>query len=116
MEEERELIRECEELLERFDIDYKCVKDGYPELQRLRTFFGGDRFVSRDLSNEQALDWEGLHGCLRSSSFAPAEGHRNYVPMMKELERIYRAHERDGRVRMQDWTRICFGQLQPAGN
>lgn len=114
--EERELACECEELLERFGIDYKRVKDAYPEWQRLRTFFGGDRFVSRDLPNEQLLDWEGLQGLLRSSSYAPAEGHPNYVPMMKEVERTYRAHERDGHVRIQYWTRICFGQLQPGGN
>ena len=93
--------------------DYKRVKDACPELQHLRTFFGGDHFVSRDLPKEQVLDWESLYGLLRSNSFAPTEGHPNYVPMMKEVERIYRAHERDGCVRIQYWTRICFGQLQP---
>lgn len=111
--EERGLTCDFEELLERFGIDYKRVKDACPELQHLRTFFGGDHFVSRDLPNEQVLDWESLYGLLRSNSFAPTEGHPNYVPMMKEVERIYRAHERDGCVRIHYWTRICFGQLQP---
>lgn len=32
--------------------------------------------------------------------------------MMKEVERIFRAHEQDGRVRMQYWTRHYFRQLE----
>jgi SAM-dependent methyltransferase len=110
--EEKQLTREYEELLERFGIDYKRVKDAYPELQHIRSFFGGDNFVARDLPNEQLLDWDGLRGRLRSSSFAPAEGHVNYASMMKELERIFRAHEQQGLVRMQYWTRIYLGNLE----
>jgi SAM-dependent methyltransferase len=109
--EERELTREYEGLLERFGIDYKRVKDSYPEMHYLRNFFGGDNFFSRDLPNEQVLDWDGLRGRLRSSSFTPTENHPNYAPMMKELERIFSAHEKQGRVRMQYWTRLYFGQL-----
>jgi len=110
--EEKQLTREYEELLERFGIDYKNVKDSYPELSHIRGFFGGDTFASRDLPNEQILDWDGLSGRLRSSSFAPTEGHPNYAPMMAELERIFHAHEQDGRVRMEYWTRLYFGRLE----
>lgn len=108
--EERQLTRECEELLERFGIDYKRVKDSCPEMDHLQSFFNGNNFFSRDLPNEQVLDWDGLRGRLRSNSFTPVEGHPNYAPMMKEVERIFRAHEQDGRVRMQYWTRLYFGQ------
>jgi SAM-dependent methyltransferase len=109
--EEKQLTREYEELLELFGIDYKRVKDAYPELRHIRNFFGGDNFVPHDLPNEQLLDWDGLRGRLRSSSFAPTEGHSNYAPMMTELERIFRAHEHQGCVRMQYWTRIYLGNL-----
>jgi len=98
-------------LLERFGIDYKSVKDSYPEVQNIRDFFESDDFVARDLPNSQILDWEGFRGRLRSSSFAPTESHSNYAPMMAELERIFRAHQRDGRVRMEYFTRIYFGRL-----
>jgi SAM-dependent methyltransferase len=111
--EEKQLTCEYEELLERFGIDYKRVKDAYPELHHIRNFFGRQDFVSRDLPNEQLLDWEGLRGRLRSSSFAPTEGHPNYAPMMKELEQIFRDHQQQGRVRMQYWTRIYLGKLEP---
>jgi SAM-dependent methyltransferase len=111
--EEKQLTREYEGLLERFGIDYKSVKDAYPEKHHIENFFGHSRFFSRDLPNEQVLDWEGLKGRLRSSSFAPTEGHVNYEPMMEELERIFRAHQHQACVRLQYWTRMYCGQLQP---
>ncbi len=113
--EEAQLTRDYEGLLERFGIDYKSVKGSYPEVQNIRDFFESDDFVARDLPNHQILDWEGFRGRLRSSSFAPTEGHPNYAPMMAELERIFRAHQRDGRVRMEYFTRTYFGQLHAAG-
>jgi SAM-dependent methyltransferase len=110
--EEKRLTLEYEELLERFGIDYKRVKDAYPEVHHIRSFFGHDNFHSRDLPNEQVLDWDGLRGRLRSSSFAPTQDHANYAPMMAELDRIFRAHQTDGYVRMEYFTRIYFGQLR----
>ena len=114
--EEQRLTREYEQLLERFGIDYKRVKDSYPELHHIRGFFNGGKFFSHDLPNEQVLDWDGLRGRLRSSSFAPTEGHANHAPMMAELERIFQTHQRDGRVRMEYWTRVYFGPLRADGN
>jgi len=114
--EEAQLTREYEDLLERFGIDYKRVKDAYPESEDIRSFFGAGAFSSRDLPNQQVLDWEGFRGRLRSSSFAPTEGHPNYIPMMGELERIYRTHESNGSVRMEYFTRVYFGQLRGDGN
>jgi SAM-dependent methyltransferase len=110
--EEAQLTREYEDLLERFGIDYKRVKDAYPESEDIRSFFGAGKFSARDLPNQQILDWEGFRGRLRSSSFAPTEDHPNYAPMMSELERIYRAHERNGSVCMEYFTRVYFGRLE----
>ena len=110
--EEKRLTREYEELLERFGIDYKRVKDAYPEVHHIRSFFSDGKFFSQDFPNEQIFDGESLRGRLRSSSFAPSEGHPNYAPMMAELDRIFRAHQRDGSVRLEYWTRIYFGRLE----
>src|SRR5947208_9638373 len=109
--EEKNLTREYEELLERSGIDYKRVKEAYPEVDHIRSFFDGDHFRFRDLHSGRVLGWDGVLGRLRSSSFAPTEGHPNYAPMMAELDRIFYTHQKDGRVRMEYFTGIYFGQL-----
>jgi SAM-dependent methyltransferase len=110
--EETQFGRDYEDLLLRFGTDYTRVKDAYPEISHIQSFFGESRFVERDLPNEQLFDWDGLCGRLRSSSYAPTEGHPNFAPMMAELERIYRASAVNGAVRMQYFTRIYFGRLE----
>jgi SAM-dependent methyltransferase len=110
--EETQFGRDYEDLLVRFGSDYTRVKDAYPDAAHIRAFFGESAFVEQDLPNEQLLDWDGLSGRLRSSSYAPLEGHPNFTPMMAELEKIYRANAQNGVVRMQYFTRIYFGHLQ----
>jgi SAM-dependent methyltransferase len=112
--EETAFAREYESLLERFGIDYKTVKNAYPEADKILHFFEAGTFQSRDLRNQQVLDWEGLRGRLRSSSYAPTENHANYEPMMAELRRIFDAHQQNGTVRMEYFARVYFGKL--AGN
>ncbi len=103
-------------MLERFGIDYQRVKDSYPEGGAIRSFFDGRVSTARDLPNHQILDWEGFRGRLGSSSFAPTEDHPHYAPMMAELERVFRQHQQDGRVRMEYFTRIYCGQLRADGD
>jgi SAM-dependent methyltransferase len=109
--EETPFAHEYEQLLQRFGIDYKTVKDAYPEANKIRTFFDADTFQSRDLPNQQILDWDGLRGRLRSSSYAPTEKHENYAPMMAELQRIFDAYQQNGSVRMEYFARVYFGKL-----
>jgi ubiquinone/menaquinone biosynthesis C-methylase UbiE len=103
--------RAYESLLERYGTDYKSVKEAYPDQQNMRDFFGEGNFSLRELPNEQSLDWEGLAGRLRSSSYAPGPSHANYGPMMAELNDIFRANQLLGQVRMQYTTHVYFGQL-----
>jgi SAM-dependent methyltransferase len=108
--EEAPFTRDYENILERFGIDYKKVKDSYPEAARIRSFLS--TFSQRDLPNHQMLDWESLSGRLRSSSFTPTEGHPNFAPMMEELKKLFDARQQQGQVRMDYFTRIYYGQLQ----
>ena len=100
-----------EDLLERFGVDYKRVKDAYPEAEKIRHFFDSGSFRSRDLPHHQVFDWEGLCGRLRSSSYAPTESHANYAPMMARLRKIFDAHHENGSVRMDYFARIYLGNL-----
>jgi SAM-dependent methyltransferase len=108
--DEAPFTRAYENLLERFGVDYKQVKDAYPETDRIRGFLS--TFSQRDLPSFQMLDWDSLRGRLRSSSFTPTEGHANYAPMMDELRKLFDAHQQDGQVRMDYFTRIYFGHLK----
>ena len=111
---------EYENLLVKYGTDYKRVRESYPETPVIREFFRSDDFSRHILPNAQVLDWDGLAGRLRSSSYAPAEGHANYAPMMAELEQLFRANQVDGRVRMEYSTHLYFGRFamdsQPQAN
>lgn len=104
--------REYEDLLVRFSTDYSRVRETYPEAAAMRDFFGERNFHSAELPNFQEFDFEGLAGRLRSSSYAPKEGHANYEPMMNELKQIFDENQVDGRVRMNYTTQIYFGHLE----
>lgn len=103
--------REYENLLRHFGTDYVSVRDAYPEAQTIRDFLNDGRLGSRDLPNHQIFDWQGLCGRLLSSSYAPKEGHPNFAPMMAELQRLFSVNQQDGRIRMDYFTRVYFGQF-----
>jgi len=104
--------REYEDLLVRYGTDYRRVREAYPEADAMQSFFGDNPLHSRELPNFQEFDFEGLAGRLRSSSYAPEEGHTNYEPMMAGLKRLFAENQADGRVRMSYTTQIYFGQLK----
>ena len=108
--------RAYEDLLVRCGTDYAKVREAYPEAEEMEQFFGAGNFQRSELPNFQEFDFEGLAGRLRSSSYAPREGHANYEPMMAALRTLFDANEKFGRVRMQYTTQIYFGHLDSARN
>lgn len=104
-----------EELLQRFGTDYARVKDSYPQAEDIRAFFTHDNFLTHKLANHQIFDLAGLRGRLRSSSYAPSEGHPNYAPMMAELDELFATNQQEGRVRMEFSTWVFLGQLDSGG-
>ena len=111
---ETQFGREYEGVLVTYGTDYKSVKDAYPETHDMRSFFGEGNFRRRELPNFQEFDFDGLCGRLRSSSYAPQPGHRNYEPMMDALRKLFNANQDQGRVRMNYITQIYFGRLGSA--
>jgi ubiquinone/menaquinone biosynthesis C-methylase UbiE len=109
--EENQFTRAYEDILDRFGIDYQRVKEAYPEAEKIQAFFSRSPFQWRELPNSQSLDWEGLCGRLRSSSFAPTEDHANFQPMMAELRKIFLAHLENNRVQLEYFVRIYFGKF-----
>ena len=120
--------RAYEDLLVRYGTDYTRVKEAYPEEIRMRDFFAGaneakaaaglphskENFQRHELSNFQEFDFDSLTGRLRSSSYAPKEGHLNYQPMMAALRKLFDSNQKFGQVRMEYTTQIYFGHLDAA--
>ena len=100
-----------EDLLVKYGTDYTRVRDSYPEIHTMQEFFAGGTVSQRDVPNAQILDWEGLAGRLRSSSYAPVPAQPNYAPMMEALEELFRANQENGEVRMEYSTHVYFGKL-----
>jgi SAM-dependent methyltransferase len=109
---ESPFAREYEDLLRRFSTDYPRVRESYPEAEAMQQFFGENPLRHRELPNFQDFDFQGLAGRLRSSSYAPKEGHPNYGPMMSQLRKIFDVNQVEGRVRMVYTTHIYFAQLE----
>jgi len=109
--DEKKFTAAYEGILEQFGIEYKKVKNAYPETSKISQFFEGGSFHTAELPSHQTLDWESLCGRLRSSSFAPTETHPNYRPMMDALLKIFLDHEEHGRVRLEYFAKIYFGTL-----
>jgi len=100
-----------EGVLHRYGKDYKSVRASYPQKDTIRGFSGHDDFSLRDLPNQQAFDWDGICGRLRSSSYAPVEGDVNFAPLMSELRKDFDAYQENGIVRMKYSVHVYFGRL-----
>jgi SAM-dependent methyltransferase len=88
-----------EAVLLEFGTDYSRVRHDRRDPQRLRSFFGGP-FTTHVLENAQLLDLDGLRGRVRSSSYVPAEGESGFDEMIRTVDALFAAHQRDGRVRL----------------
>jgi ubiquinone/menaquinone biosynthesis C-methylase UbiE len=103
-------LREYENLMLTYGTDYKEVR--YEKtIEKIHDFFSPAAVKDRVFNLSQEFDCEGIAGRLSSSSYAPSEGHPNYAPMMRDLERIFHAHAQDGKVEFEYNTRVFYGNL-----
>jgi SAM-dependent methyltransferase len=103
-------LRDYEQLLLTYATDYKEVRHERTTAI-IHEFFAPARCEERVFDLRQQFDYEGTAGRLLSSSYAPMEGHPSHHPMMEELQRILRAHAKDGQVEFEYNTRVFYGHL-----
>ena len=103
-------LREYEQMLLDYGTDYKEVRHERTTAI-IHNFFAPQPCRERIFDLRQRFDYQGTAGRLLSSSYAPLEGHPNYAPMMKELERIFHAHAQDGTVEFEYNTRVYYAHL-----
>jgi len=103
-------LRDYEELLLTYGTDYKEVRHERTTAV-IHEFFAPSPYQEHVFDLRQQFDYEGAAGRLLSSSYAPLEDHPNHAPMMRELERIIRAHAHRGLVEFEYNTRVYYGRL-----
>ncbi|HEX8290564.1 MAG TPA: class I SAM-dependent methyltransferase [Pyrinomonadaceae bacterium] len=104
-------LEDYERLLLEYGTDYREVSVKYAEESMLAALYGPGEVRTETFDNEQVFDFDGLRGRLTSSSYAPEPGRPNFEPMMRELEALFRRHERAGRVVVAYDTKVFYGRL-----
>ena len=104
-------LEEYERLLLEYGTDYREVSAKYAEESMLAALYGPSEIRAKTFDNEQVFDFDGLRGRLASASYTPQPGHPNFDPLMRELEALFRRHERDGRVAVAYDTKVFYGRL-----
>ncbi|MGZ4731325.1 MAG: class I SAM-dependent methyltransferase [Terriglobales bacterium] len=103
-------LRAYEQLLLEYGTDYQDVRHERTT-QQIETFFAPSRFQFRTFDYQQEFDYPALEGRLLSSSYTPQASDAAYTPMLRELRRMFDAHQVNGRVRFEYDTRVYYGQL-----
>jgi SAM-dependent methyltransferase len=101
-----------EELLVTYATDYAEVEHGRKgSMENIRAFFAPNDVHTASFYNTQFLNFDGLLGRLRSSSYVPAEGQPGHREMLIALENIFRDYENGGQVVMEYDTRAYYGSF-----
>jgi ubiquinone/menaquinone biosynthesis C-methylase UbiE len=103
-------LRAYERLLVEHGTDYQDVRSERAT-EQIETFFTPSRFRARSFDYQQGFDYPALEGRLLSSSYTPQAGDAGHTPMLRELRRIFDAHQVNGRVTFEYDTRVYYGQL-----
>ena len=103
-------LRAYEQLLLTYGTDYQEVRHENTT-SAVHEFFDLAPFQERVFAMRQELDYAGLEGRLLSSSYVPGPQCPNHAAMLRELRRIFDAHEKVGRVAFEYQTRLYFGRL-----
>jgi SAM-dependent methyltransferase len=103
-------LRDYERLLVSYGTDYNEVRHERTT-SSVNEFFDPSPFEERAFPMRQEFDYAGLEGRLLSSSYAPGLGHPRHDAMLRELRRIFEAHQVQQRVGFDYSTRIFFGRV-----
>jgi SAM-dependent methyltransferase len=103
-------LREYEQLLVKYGTDYQEVRHERTT-SAVNEFFDPAPFEERRFEMRQEFDYAGVEGRLLSSSYVPGPEHPQYARMLRELRRMFDAHEAQDRVAFDYETRVFFGRL-----
>jgi len=104
-------LREYEHLLLTYGTDYHEVRHERTTAE-ISDFFALSPFRSSTFEMRQEVDYTALEGRLLSSSYTPMSDHTNYEPMLRELRRVFEAHQVNDHVTLEYNTLVYYLQLE----
>ena len=94
-----------------FAPDYQSLRLDPSSQDTLGQFFAPAQMHTATFDHEQWLDRPGLLARVTSSSCAPRPDDPSYPEMQARLDRLFEAHQQNGRVRLTYTTRLYWGHL-----
>jgi len=105
-------LRSYEDFIKMFATDYLEVNHKNIDKKVFDDFFGKENYRVKSFNNFQYFDLEGLKGRILSSSYMPAEGHKDFDYMMYVLRKIFNRFQENGKVTIEYDTNIYYGTLK----
>jgi SAM-dependent methyltransferase len=99
-----------ENLLKTYATDYSKVDHKQIDDDVVHEFFGHPP-AKKTFPSAQEFDLEALKGRLLSSSYAPEVGQPGHTEMLRNLEQLFNAHQKNGRVQFIYDTVAYYGKL-----
>lgn len=100
-----------EQILREFGSDYIAVQGKHLSPEKIAAFFAPSTMQTASFANHQDFTLEGLMGRVLSSSYMPQPGDERYSAMAAAVQELFVQHQRDGHVRMEYETVVCWGRL-----
>jgi ubiquinone/menaquinone biosynthesis C-methylase UbiE len=100
-----------DQLLLKYTVDYKDVKERTINDERLAGFFDEGKFETISYPNEQVFDEEGLIGRSQSSSYVPLPATPEGKVFLNDLKAIFAEHQVDGKIRFLYDTIMYVGRV-----
>ncbi len=106
-----QFLRSYEDFIKMFAVDYLEVNHKNIDEKIFNDFFGWENYEKESFDNYQYFDLEGLKGRILSSSYMPAEEHKDFNFMMSVLKKIFNRFQENGKVTIEYDTKIYYGKL-----
>jgi SAM-dependent methyltransferase len=105
-----QFLQAYEDFIKMFATDYLEVNHKNIDDEIFNKFFTGG-FKMESFLNVQHFDLDGLKGRILSSSYMPAEGHKDFDFMMSVLKKIFTRFQENGKVILEYDTKLYYGGL-----
>ena len=106
-----QLQRDYESILRKHVPDYDHLVHMRINDGEIEKFLDGGDIETHSSTIGQPLDFEGLLGRMKSSSYVPSQDQPIFAKMANELQILFNEHERHGMVRFDYETKLFIGTI-----